>query len=652
MRRFAALYRRLDRSTATLDKRAALVDYFRDAPPHDAAWALWLLTGGKIGGVVVKGAKARIANTRELREWIAAESGTPDWLVDASYDQVGDLGETLALLLDDPAQRGDDIGLAEWIESRLAPLATADEDTRRAAVVGAWRTLPFDERLVFNKLLTGALRVGVSQGLVQQALAELSGLDIALIAQRMLGAWTPSPEFVQGLLSHEAQPGDAASPFPFFLASPLETALRSAEGDETPPSANDPDAVARALGGIDDWRLEWKWDGIRVQLIRRSGDVALWSRGEERMDGRFPEIETALAALPRDAVIDGELLAWREGEPAPLPFTALQTRIQRRKPGPKTLKDTPVRVLAYDLLELDGEDLRERPLVERRRTLEGLLGAASGFDKEEATSMGPRVRGDDSGEVSDFGMPESSSLPRKREPMDVAPDDAVHVRDSLVDVQGGATTQDDQPIGLLKSASRLRGDDGIGQRSDGTSAATPRIALSPHVHATTWSEAAQLREDSRTRGVEGLMLKRADSPYRHGRKRGDWWKWKVDPLTIDAVLLYAQSGHGRRSTLYTDYTFGLWDGDALVPVAKAYSGLDDKEILQLDRWIRAHTTERFGPVRAVQHGQVFELGFEAVNRSTRHKSGIAVRFPRILRWRQDKPVAEADTLATLQALAR
>jgi ATP-dependent DNA ligase len=689
MRRFAALYRRLDRSTATLDKRAALVDYFRDAPPRDAAWALWLLTGGKVTAAVTgardKAAKARIANTRELRVWIAQESRTPDWLVDASYDQVGDLAETLALLLDDPVQRGEDIGLADWIEGRLAPLAHADEDTRRAVVVDAWRSLAFDERLVFNKLLTGALRVGVSQGLVQQALAELSGLDIALIAQRMLGAWTPSEAFVAGLLSHEAQPGDAASPFPFFLASPLETALRAGDDGE-PPSPNDPDAVARALGDIGDWQLEWKWDGIRVQLIRRNGDVALWSRGEERMDGRFPEIETALAALPRDAVIDGELLAWRESDAAPLPFTALQTRIQRRKPGPKTLADTPVRVLAYDLLELDGEDLRERPMVERRALLEGLLAATGDATESElslprvreptdvafevdgeadyqgatATSMGPRLRGDDGVEgddpslsmdhppvgllkaasrvrVDDVVEENDPSLPRRREPMDVGLE--AH---GAADHEGATATSMDP---------RLRGDDGSIALPK-TISPSQRIALSPHIHAASWSDAARLREDSRTRGVEGLMLKRADSPYRHGRKRGDWWKWKVDPLTIDAVLLYAQSGHGRRSTLYTDYTFGLWDGDALVPVAKAYSGLDDKEILQLDRWIRAHTTERFGPVRAVQPGQVFELGFEAVNRSSRHKSGIAVRFPRILRWRHDKPVAEADALYTLRALAR
>lgn len=534
MRRFAALYQRLDRSTATRDKRAALVDYFRDAPAADAAWALWLLAGGKVGG-----AKARIASSGELRAWIAEASGTPDWLVDASYDQVGDLAETLALLLDDPAMPGADITLSTWIEQRLAPIANADADTRRAVIVDAWRTLPFAERLVFNKLLTGALRVGVSQGLVQQALAAMSGLDIALIAQRMIGRWTPDADFITGLLSHEAQPGDAASPFPFFLASPLE-------------------AEPATLGAIDNWLLEWKWDGIRAQLIRREGDVALWSRGEERMDGRFPEIEAALAALPRDAVIDGELLAWRTDDAQPLPFTALQTRIQRRKPGSKTLADTPVRVLAYDLLELDGEDLRERPLYERRQLLEALL------------------------------------------------------------------AEIDSPV----------------------------LRVSPQITVTDWPAAAMLRTEARARGVEGFMLKRLDSPYRHGRKRGDWWKWKIDPLTIDAVLIYAQAGHGRRSTLHTDYTFALWQGDALVPVAKAYSGLTDAEILQLDRWIRAHTSERFGPVRAVTPLQVFELGFEAVNRSARHKSGIAVRFPRILRWRQDKPAHEADRLETLQALAR
>lgn len=539
MKRFAALYRELDRSTGTADKRAALVAYFRAAPVEDAAWALWLLSGGKLAA-----SRARIANSRELRAWIVAESGQPEWLVEDCYDHVGDLAETLALLLDDPATEDDDRPLHVWIERELLPLAGADEALRRDAVVRAWRTLGFDQRLLFNKLLTGALRVGVSQRLVQQALAEMSGIDIARIAQRMLGAWTPSPRFVRDLLTVEELPGDRQQPYPFFLASPLEPA----DGAE---------AAAR-LGEVGDWLLEWKWDGIRLQLIRRGGEVALWSRGEERLDGRFPEIEAAAGALARDCVIDGELLVWGEGEDRPLPFTALQKRIQRRKPCVKLLAEAPARVLAYDLLELDGADLRTWPLQQRRETLAAL----------------------------------------------------VH---ELAD---------------------------------------PRIALSPLVDARDWAEAARSREDARERGVEGLMLKRRDSVYQVGRRRGDWWKWKIEPLTIDAVLLYAQSGHGRRSTLFTDYTFGLWDGESLVPVAKAYSGLDDREILELDRWIRAHTLERFGPVRSVPAQHVFELGFEAVNRSSRHKSGIAVRFPRILRWRRDKPAAEADRLDALKALAR
>lgn len=534
MKAFAALYQRLDRSTATLDKRAALVAYFRDAQPHDAAWALYLLSGGKVGG-----ARRKIAASGELRAWIAEAAVLPSWLVADSYDQVGDLAETLTLLLDDPPERAPDRPLADWIERHLLAVANQPEPVRRAAVEAGWQQLPAGERLVFNKLLTGALRVGVSQRLVQQALAELSGIDIARIAQRMLGDWVPSPGLLASLLSAEELPEDRQQPYPFYLASPIETDVAG-------------------LGPVSEWTLEWKWDGIRLQLLRRNGEVALWSRGEERLDGRFPEVEAAAMALPDGTVIDGELLAWQDGDVQPLPFTALQTRIQRRKPGPKTLRDTPVRVLAYDLLEYNGEDLREQPLAERRTRLAQVL---------------------------------------------IALDD-------------------------------------------------PRVVLSPTLDAVDWEAAAAQRSQARERGVEGLMLKRSSSPYQSGRKRGDWWKWKIEPLTIDAVLIYAQAGHGRRSTLYTDYTFGVWEGDRLVPVAKAYSGLDDKELLALDRWIRANTVERFGPVRSVRGEQVFELGFEAVNRSSRHKSGIAVRFPRILRWRHDKPASEADTLAQLQALAR
>jgi DNA ligase-1 len=529
MRRFAALFERLDRSSATGEKRTALVDYFREAPPRDAVWALHLLSGRKL---------ARIAQSGELRAWIADAGATPAWLVDDCYAHVGDLAETLTLLLDDPAPHSrEDLPLHHWVERVLLPLRGVEPATRRHAIVAAWRALPGTERLLFNKLLTGALRVGVSQRLVQQALAELTGIDIARLAQRMMGDWPATPAFFAALLEPEITESDAQQPYPFFLASPLEQAVES-------------------LGPTADWLLEWKWDGIRLQLIRRGSEIALWSRGEERLDGRFPEIEAAARALPDGCVLDGELLVWRDGRVQS--FAALQKRIGRLKPGAKLLADAPVALLAYDLLEQRGEDLREYPLHARRERLAALL----------------------------------------------------------------------------------------------ASLADPRILLSQELVARDWSQAARLRDEARTRDVEGLMLKRRSSSYQAGRRRGDWWKWKIDPLTIDAVLVYAQSGSGRRATLFTDYTFALWDGDALVPVAKAYSGLDDAEILRLDRWIRAHTIERFGPVRSVTAQHVFELGFEAVNLSTRHKSGVAVRFPRILRWREDKPAAEADRLETLKALAR
>lgn len=532
MRRFTALFQQLDRLTATNDKRRALVEYIRGCPKEDLAWALLLLSGGKIGG-----ARRKLATTGELREWVSEVSGNPAWLVEESYHQVGDLAETLTLLLPPRSRLAPDQGLHAWITQVLWPVANAEVEVRRAAIVQAWDGLEDAERLVFNKLLTGSMRIGVSQGLLQQALAEVSGLEVAVIAQRMLGTWEPTAAFARGLLSTEPQVGDASTPYPFQLASPLEASVPS-------------------LGDVSDWQLEWKWDGIRLQLIHREEETALWSRGEERLDGRFPEIE-AMAALLPPCVLDGELLAWDASARQPRPFAALQTRIQRRKPGPKVLADTPVAMVAYDLLELDGRDLRQEPL---------------------------------------------------------------HVRRALLDI-------------LVANQ------------------AHPALQLSARVDVGDWASAAELRTQSRARGVEGLMLKRASAPYVGGRKRGDWWKWKIEPMTIDAVLVYAQAGHGRRSNLYTDYTFALWNDGQLVPIAKAYSGLTDAEILKLDKWIRAHTKERFGPVRSVTPELVFELGFEAVNISKRHKSGIATRFPRILRWRTDKAAADADALATLASLA-
>jgi DNA ligase-1 len=526
---FAALYRQLESSTGTSEKRAALASYFRNTPPADAAWALWFLAGNKL---------ARIANASEIRDWVAELARLPPWLVESSYHHVGDLAETAALLpADPPPGMQVERSLRSWVEDVLWPVAGAAPSLRRGVVMGSWAELPGHERLVLNKLITGALRIGVSTRLVQQVLSELSGVELARIAQRMHG-WRPSAQALAALLDPQAG-SERDAPYPFYLASPLEA----------PP---------QSLGDIGDWILEWKWDGIRLQVLRRN-DVVLWSRGEERLDGRFPEIDAAALALPPGTVLDGELLAWpaTQGD-VPAPFTSLQKRINRLKPGPRLLAEVPVRVQAYDLLEIDGVDLRTHPLHERRERLLALL-------------------------------------------------------------------------------------DSVGD---------PRLIASPEVSATDWDDADRLRQSARERGVEGLMLKRRDSVYQAGRRRGDWWKWKLDPLTIDAVLVYAQPGSGRRSTLYTDYTFAAWDGDKLVPVAKAYSGLSDAEIARLDRWIRANTLERFGPVRVLKPEHVFELGFEAVNASARHKSGVAVRFPRILRWREDKRPADADRIETLRALAR
>ncbi len=539
MRAFAALYAALERTTSTNAKVEALIAYLRTAPPADAAWAVYFLSGRRL---------LRLLPSKLLRQWTVEEAGISDWLLDESYAAVGDLAETTALLLDgiappaDDAQRRPDVPLAGWI-ARLEALRTADDAARREQVVGWWRELPTFERFVLNKLLTGEFRVGVSQTLVVRALATLAGIDPALVTHRLTGTWLPTADGYRALVASDASAPDAAAqPYPFCLAYPLE-------GD------------VEALGPIEEWVAEWKWDGIRAQVIRRAGEVHVWSRGEEVITARFPEVTAAARFLPDGTVLDGELLAWRDA--APLPFATLQLRIGRQKLTQRVLERAPVAFLAFDLLEQEGEDVRMSPLEVRRAALESLVGA----------------------------------LPAPRE---------------------GPTA----------------------------------IQVSPRVDAATWDELATLRETSRTRGVEGFMLKRRDSAYGTGRRKGDWWKWKVDPHTVDAVLVYAQAGHGRRASLFTDYTFALWRGDELVPVAKAYSGLSNEEIEALDRWVRANTIEKFGPVRRVTPQHVFEIAFENVQRSSRHKSGVAVRFPRIARWRTDKRPEEADRIEALEALIR
>ena len=527
MRGFTDLYLALDASTKTNAKIGALAAYFASAPAADVAWATYFLTGRKL---------KRIVGTRDLVAAALGASTVPQWLFEASYAAVGDLAETVSLLLPPPTQR-DDRSLAAWVEGEIAPLAGLPSPEVQARLRAAWDRLDRDERFVFGKLLTGAFRVGAARQLVYRALAQVHGLPVADVAHRLIGEWSPSDAFVEWLHGAARDGATAHRPYPFFLAHALQ------------------DAPA-ALGDIADWQAEWKWDGIRAQLVVREDGASLWSRGEELVSASFPEIVDAARALPAGTVIDGELLAWADGATRPLPFASLQQRLNRKLPSARLMRDVPVVLLAYDLLEDRGADIRALPLRERRARLEALL-----------------------------------PLP-------------------------------------------------------------PRLLLSPRIDAVDWTAIESARERSREMRAEGVMLKRRDAAYGVGRARGPWWKWKIDPYTIDAVLVYAQPGSGRRASLLTDYTFAVRDDDgSLVPFAKAYSGLSDEEIREVDRWIRSHTLERFGPVRRVEPIQVFELAFEGLQVSPRHKSGVATRFPRIARWRRDKPAAEADTLRTLKEMA-
>lgn len=561
MRRFAQLYMALDASTATTHKLAALQAYLSGAPAEDAAWAVYVLAGGR---------PRQVVPTALLRETACAMAGIDDWLFEASYQAVGDLAETIAHVLPPPVGVPDDAGLAAWMEQRLLPLRGLPPAEQAVRLREAWSMLDTTGRFLLVKLIGGGFRVGVSKLLVTRALAAVSGLDAKLMAQRLMG-WTdakrpPSAERYRALVdpAPTAQ-AHASQPYPFFLAHALH-------------------AEPHSLGDPADWIAEWKYDGIRGQLVRRAGQCWVWSRGEELLSGRFPEVEAWASGLPDGTVLDGEILVWPGGAAVPAPFNVLQQRITRKTLPKKLLAEAPVRFLAYDLLESEGQDRRAEPQHLRRARLEALL---------------------------------------------------------------------------------------------------PAHDVSPRIPGADWPALTTARAGSRARGVEGLMLKHRDACYGQGRTKAEgvtsaWWKWKVDPLTADAVLIYAQAGHGRRASVYTDYTFAVWNrpphspaeaqavveamarrepaprGDPqalqLVPFAKAYSGLTDAEFAAVDKVIRANTLEKFGPVRSVRPTLVFELGFEGIGPSPRHRSGIAVRFPRMLRLRQDKPLHEADTLGRLQAM--
>ena len=528
MKAFARLFSEIDSTTRTSEKVDAMSRYFTAADPADAAWAVYFLSGGR---------PKRLVPVRRLATWAMEESRVPDWLFEESYHAVGDLAETIALLLPEGAESSD-TPLHVWVEQKLLPIGGSPDTEQQRIVLDAWRSLGGVERFVWNKLITGSFRVGVSQSLLVRALSHASAVPESTISHRMTGDWKPTADSYLSLVAEGTEAPPVSNPYPFYLAYPLESELEE-------------------LGSVEDWQAEWKWDGIRSQLIRRAGASYLWSRGDELITERFPEVIAASEWLPDGTVIDGEILPWRDGKP--LPFAQLQRRIGRKNLSAKIRAEVPIVILAYDLLELGGEDLREEPLSLRRERLAALV--------------------------------ESSN-------------------------------------------------------------AESRILLSPVVEASSWEDIRAARNRARALGSEGLMLKRLDASYGVGRRKGGWWKWKLEPYTVDAVMIYAQPGHGRRALLHTDYTFAVRDGDELIPFAKAYSGLTDAEIRELDAWIRRNTVEKFGPVRSVKPEQVFELGFEGIQASPRHKSGIAVRFPRILRWRKDKPAGEADTIDTLRTLLK
>ncbi len=526
MRDFAALYAALDATTRTSEKVAALAAYFREAPEQDRLWTVALFSGRR---------PKRVVAGPRLRDWAAEAAGLPLWLMEECHASAGDLSETIALVLPPPS-RASDLPLSAWI-ARLQAIAAMPEAEKRPAILDAWDSLPSPERFLLNKLLSGSFRVGISQTLMTRALALATGLPEQDVAHRLMGDWTPDRTSWDALLHAGDPSNEGARPYPFYLAYPLED----------PRTAADPSG----------WFAERKWDGIRGQLILRDGRHHLWSRGEDLVTDRFPELARALDWLPRGTVLDGEITAWDAAAGRPLPFAALQTRIGRKTLTKAVLAAAPVILIAYDLLEQDGTDIRALPFAERRARLEGLL----------------------------------ADLPPE------AP-----------------------------------------------------LRLSPEVPFATLEDLARARARSREHASEGLMLKRRASPYGTGRRKGDWWKWKMDPFSVDAVMVYAQAGSGRRANLFTDFTFAVRDGDALVPFCKAYSGLTDEEFARITAWVHRHTTGRFGPVRQVEPVQVFEIGFEGIQASPRHKSGVALRFPRMLRWRSDKPASEIDTIETLRAL--
>lgn len=524
MKHFAELINALESTNKTNAKIDAIIDYLERAPDEDKVWFIALFTGKR---------PKRNVNTNYMKEWALEIIELPFWLFQESYSSVGDLGETISLILPPPTEKIER-SLSDWMND-IINLKTKTDAEKKEFVLNSWNGLDYTERLIFNKLLGGSFRIGVSDKTLINALTKFSGKESSALMHSLMGKWQPTEASFQELISAENVNPDNSKPYPFCLAYPLEKDLEE-------------------LGKPDEWLIEYKWDGIRGQIIKRNDEVFIWSRGEELVTEQFPEIAETVQQMNGNFVIDGEILAVKDDKV--LNFNELQKRLNRKTLTKKMLSEIPIEVFAYDLLELEGNDLRNKPISARRAMLEELL-------------------------------------------LNENPEN---------------------------------------------------IKISESIEFENWEELNQIRENSRDINSEGLMLKQKNSPYHSGRKKGDWWKWKINPLTIDAVLIYAQKGSGRRSAYYTDYTFAVKNEDKLVTIAKAYSGLTDKEIMEVSKFVNKNAIEKFGPVRTVKAELVFEIAFEGIGFSNRHKSGVALRFPRILRWRKDKTVDEIDDLEEIKKL--
>jgi DNA ligase 1 len=524
MEEFARLFFQLDLTNKTNDKVSLIEAYFRKAPFDDQLVALALFSDRK---------PKRQVSGRQLSSWCVDLTAIPQWLFEESYQSVGDLAETISLLLPEPTTHSNE-SLFFWFKY-ITNLGTLSIELKRECILSVWSQLKKSQAFVFNKMITGGFRIGVSQQIVIKALAKIYSLEPSELTHKLMGKWSPFETTFQKLILENIDANQLSKPYPFCLAQTVE---------------ND---ILTNLSPIES-QIEWKWDGIRGQFIFRQGEVFVWSRGEELITDKFPELRENVKDFSLDFVLDGEILAFKEGNP--LPFQYLQTRIGRKNISSKMMKDVPVIFLAYDLLEYQRQDLRKRPLSERRKLLEKLI----------------------------------------------------------------------------------------------TEINQPKLLISPIISFADIEELKELHKSSRQNKAEGFMIKSLNSLYESGRKKGNWYKWKVEPLSIDGVLIYAQKGHGRRAGLYTDYTFAIWNEGKLVPFAKAYSGLTDEEIKKADDFIKKNTLEKFGPVRTVKPALVFEIGFEGIQPSPRHKSGIALRFPRILRWRMDKKIEDANTMEDLRTL--